>query len=185
MKAPRRGGQRPPANKATPQPSSAPSLTAVTLKRVQGDEWQLVAPRCAVQRADDIDEVDKMIAAGESEIAADELRFLLEECPNFLQAHQTLGQIALEAEDYPLARGHFGHVFDLVRKLWQQESARGTLPYRIPENQPVHESGKGLAWSLHHLQNDALALQVVNQLLVWEPTDPLGMRPWLTQWAAK
>ncbi|MBS0208912.1 MAG: hypothetical protein JSS27_08160 [Planctomycetes bacterium] len=178
----RPSGRQGPAKKPSQPAPRETSPTAVSIRRAAGDEWQLVLPRCAQQRAEDMEEVDAMIAAGEPEIAADELRFLLQECPDFLVAHQTLGQIALEAEDFALARGHFGYVFDLARKVWERAGARGTLPYRMIENQSVHESGKGLGWSLHHLQNDTLALEVVRQLLAWEPTDPLGVRPWLGLW---
>ncbi len=179
--------KRPEPRRQKPKPAGARPTGAeskLDLRRVAAGVWRLVPSRCALARADDMDEVDAMIAGGEPEIAADELRFLLQECPDFLQAHQTLGQIALEADDFSLSRGHFGHVFDLVRKLWQSHQADGQLPYQFAENQPVHESGKGLAWSLHQLKNDPLARDVVQQLLDWDPLDPLGVRAWLTQWNA-
>ena len=54
-----------------------------------------------------------MVEAGETEIARDELVWLLSECPDFLEAHVHLGLIALEEEDAKLARGHFGRAYEL------------------------------------------------------------------------
>jgi DNA-binding transcriptional LysR family regulator len=59
-----------------------------------------------------------MIEAGETEVARDELVWLLSECPDFLDAHLHLGLIALEEEDPKLARGHFGRAYELcIRAL--------------------------------------------------------------------
>ncbi|MEI6241624.1 MAG: hypothetical protein WCR51_14660, partial [Planctomycetia bacterium] len=76
-----------------------------------GSAWEFVHPRCARKRRDDIGEVEAMVAAGEAEIARDELVWLLSECPDFLEAHLHLGLIALEDDDPKLARGHFGRAY--------------------------------------------------------------------------
>ena len=58
--------------------------------------------------ADDLEEVRAMIAAGETDVAADELRWLLEVCRDMIEAHFLLGKLAAEAQqDVPLARGPF------------------------------------------------------------------------------
>ena len=36
-----------------------------------------------------------MLAAGENEVARDELRWLLDGCPDFIAAHRMLGELAL------------------------------------------------------------------------------------------
>lgn len=119
-----------------------------------------------------------MLAAGEADVARDELRWLLEDCPDFLAAHQKLGEIATEHDDPRLARAHFGHVFDLVRKALSAAAHADSLLYELPENHAAHESGKGLAWSLRQLGEAALAREVVEQLLRWDPSDPLGVGAW-------
>src|SRR5262245_42144351 len=78
-----------------------------------GPAWELVHPRCALARADDMDDVRQMVEHGETEIAVDELRWLLNGCSDFIDAHRLLGELALGAEDFPLARGHFGYAFRL------------------------------------------------------------------------
>jgi len=93
-----------------------PSADRITLARREasdGAAWEIVQPRCARNRRDDIAEVEAMIEAAETEIARDELVWLLSECPDFLEAHVHLGLIALEEGDPKLARGHFGRAYEL------------------------------------------------------------------------
>ena len=66
-----------------------------------------------------------MIAAGETEIARDELVWLLSECPDFLEAHVHLGLIALEEGDPKLARGHFGRAYELCLRALDAEARGG------------------------------------------------------------
>jgi hypothetical protein len=146
--------------------------------------WELVHPRCAREREDDLLEVEEMLAAGEVEVARDELRYLLGDCANFLAAHQKLGEIAFEEQEWALARAHFGHVFHSAAKALPPQAAAGPLLYGLASNQPPHESGKGLAWSLHKLGRDELSREVLEQLLAWDASDPLNVRPWLTAWPA-
>ena len=40
----------------------------------ENDVWEFLHPRCALDRAEDIEEVETMFEAGEGEIAKDELR---------------------------------------------------------------------------------------------------------------
>ncbi|MFM8704900.1 MAG: hypothetical protein ACKOHG_13725, partial [Planctomycetia bacterium] len=81
-----------------------------------GKSWELVHPRCARRRREYIEEVEAMVEAGETEIARDELVWLLSECPDHLDAHVQLGLIALEDGVPKLARGHFGSAYELVFK---------------------------------------------------------------------
>ena len=73
----------------------------------------LVHPRCARDRAEDLEEVRAMIEAGETEIAIDEVRWLLSDCSEFIAAHVALGELAVAAGDLPLARGHYGAGYQL------------------------------------------------------------------------
>ncbi|MBX7165993.1 MAG: hypothetical protein K1X74_06555 [Pirellulales bacterium] len=136
--------------------------------------WMLVAPRDARQRAEDVEEVAAMLEAGEWEIAEDELRWLLGDCHDFLDAHALLGEIALERQDWALARGHFGYAWELGRAALSAAGVSGLLPYAIAANQPLLNSGKGLAWCLHKQGHHRLALDVLAQLRALDPTDPLG-----------
>ncbi len=145
--------------------------------------WKLVHPPCAKEREDDLEEVQKMLDAGETEIAVDELRYLLEDCGSLIHAHRLLGEAALAQNDLPLARGHFGYAYELGRGALPAEGLPGPLPYRFVENQALLESAKGLAWSLHELDKPNLALKVLRDLIRWDPSDPLGVQRWIDGWA--
>lgn len=156
--------------------SDAPSRTAVRLRKVaEPDVWEFVHPRCALERAEDIEELQKMLDAGEFEIAVDELRWLLEECKDFILAHKMLGELAMLDGDVPLARGHFGYAFNIGTKALRQEGVRGQVPYHLENNQAFLEAGKGLLWCLKELGKRELGLEVADQMLSFDTSDPLGI----------
>ncbi len=137
-------------------------------------EWELVHPPCAQERQEDLEEVMEMLDAGEIDVAIEELRWLLEGCSDLVRAHQLLGEIALSEGDFPLARGHFGYAFDICRAGMPPAGLPGPLPYRLADNQPLHEAAKGLALCLEQLGNRDLARTVLGELQRWDPSDPLG-----------
>ncbi len=116
-----------------------------------------------------------MLAAGETEIAKDELVWLLDECHDFFDAHRLLGEIALADEDFALARGHFGAAYRAGQRAIQKAGNPRPVPYSLAANQAFHESGKGLVWCLTKLGKAELAAEVVEYLLSCDPTDPLGV----------
>jgi hypothetical protein len=120
-----------------------------------------------------------MIAADELEIAIDEVRWLLNGCTDFMEAHKTLGELALLEPDLKLARGHFGYAFQIGTKALDQANCRGSLPYRIVANQAFHEAGKGLAYCLKQLDKPNMLRGVVETMLRCDATDPLGVRGFL------
>lgn len=122
-----------------------------------------------------------MLDAGETEIAIDELRWLLDGCSDLVGAHQLLGQIALEQGDLRLARGHFGYAYDICRAAVSGKREI-VLPYGVAENQSLHEAAKGLAWCLAELGKPELARDVLRQMLDWDPSDPLAVSPLLEKW---
>jgi hypothetical protein len=126
-----------------------------------------------------------MLEAGETDVATDELRWLLEDCRDLLAAHRLLGEIALTSGEVALARAHFGYAYDIALAAMPPEGLAGTLPGSLAENEVLHESAKGLAWCLHELRRREQALDVVRQMLAWDPADPLGVGAWLTQWQAE
>jgi len=135
-----------------------------------------VHPRCARERAEDIEEVQEMIDGGEAEIAVEELRWLLGGCHDFLEAHMLLGAIALsESEDLGLARGHFGYAYQLGLTAVRRAGMPSPLPYVRPANQAFFEAGKGLAHSLQGLGKTKMAREVLQTLLKLDPSDPLGL----------
>ena len=153
------------------------SATQLRVRKVAGeDAWEFVNPRCAADRAEDLEEVRKMIDAGETEIATDELRWLLNGCSDFLEAHKTLGELALLESDIPLARGHFGYAFQIGKKALDAAGCRGLVPYRLASNTAFHEAGKGLAFSLRELGKRELLTPVLETLLRCDPSDPLGVQ---------
>lgn len=117
----------------------------LTLKRHEspaGTAWEFVHPRCARRRRADMEEVEAMVEAGETEIARDELVWLLSECPDFLDAHVHLGLIALEEEDPKLARGHFGRAYELCMRALETAGNPQPLPYSLDGNRPFYEAAK-------------------------------------------
>jgi Flp pilus assembly protein TadD len=122
-----------------------------------GPGWEFVHPRCARKRRDDIEEVEAMVAAGEAEIARDELVWLLSECPDFLEAHLHLGLIALEDDDPKLARGHFGRAYELAG------------------NKAFFEAAKGLVHCLVATGKLTVAEDIVRRTTTLDPTDPLAL----------
>jgi hypothetical protein len=52
-------------------------------------------------------------------------------------------------------------------------------------NQGFFESAKGLAWCLHQLDMQDMAQTVLEEMLKCDPTDPLGVREWQTQWKTR
>ena len=125
-----------------PLPSVSRAATEIRLRRVAPEGWELVEPRCARDRADDIEEVQTMIAAGEIEIARDEIHWLLQGCHDFLEAHKLLGELAYAEHDLPLARGHFGYAFRIGQQAIARAGNRRPIPYKLPRNQAFHQSGK-------------------------------------------
>lgn len=161
------------------RPSVGRAATEIRLRHVAPEGWELVEPRCARDRADDMEEVQTMIAAGEIEIARDEIRWLLQGCHDSLAAHKLLGELAYAEHDLPLARGHFGYAFRLGQQAIARAGNPRPIPYKLPGNQAFHESGKALALCLIQLDKRELAAEVVRDLVSYDPTDPLGVRAML------
>ncbi|HET6878801.1 MAG TPA: hypothetical protein VFI31_01450 [Pirellulales bacterium] len=158
--------------------------TALRVRRRSGEKaWELVHPRCALERAEDLEEVQQMLDGGETEIALDELRWLLNGCSDFVAAHRMLGELALADGDLRLARGHFGYAYEIALSAFPPRGLDGPLPYRLAANQAFHEAAKGLAWSLHELGKIKLARRVLDQMLACDPSDPLGVTTWKQAWA--
>lgn len=116
-----------------------------------------------------------MLAAGEVEIAADELRWLLSGCPQFLDAHLVLGELAAREEDWELARGHFGYGYRLGLEALDEVGAGGPVPYANRANQSWYHCGRGLIQALLKLGREKLAREVRDRLLRGDPSDPLEL----------
>jgi len=154
----------------------------VKLRRcTTGDGWELAHPRCALERREDLEEVEAMITGGETEIAIDELRWLLDGCHGCIAAHRMLGELALAGGDTKLARAHFGYAFELGAAAIRTARLPVRLPYDRPANQPFLEAAKGLAHCLCELGRPKKAADVLRQLLACDASDPLGVRAWLEQ----
>lgn len=157
--------------------------SSVKARRRSDGLWELVHPPCALERAEDLEEVQAMIDGGETELAVDELRWLLEECRDFIEAHYLLGEIAFEARDFRLARGHFGYACELGWTALPTNRPFGTLSYSLPANQPLFHATKGLAGCLNELNKRKTALAVLNELLAWDASDPLGTASLKATWS--
>ena len=115
-----------------------------------------------------------MIAGGAIDVAIDELRWLLDGCSDFLAAHTLLGELAL-SEDVSLARGHFGHAYQLGLTAIRHAGRPYPMPYSYVANRPFFHAGRGLADCLDRLDLTPMAIEVIELLLVCDPTDPLGL----------
>lgn len=147
----------------------------IRVRQVRGGEaWELVHPPCASERADDLAEVRQMIDAGETDIAKDELLWLLEGCRDLISAHRLLAEIALQEGNMTLSRAHFGYAYQLGIDALPTSGFQGHLLYRLPPNHDFLESAKGLAGCLRQLGKHQKARDVLKNLLALDPSDPLG-----------
>jgi len=151
------------------------AIVVVRCESPAGVAWEIVQPRCARKRREDIEEVEAMVKAGETEIAREELVWLLSECPDFLEAHVHLGLIALEEDDPKLARGHFGRAYELCLRAIEAAGSPKLLPYSLGGNKPFHEAAKGLVHCLLETGRKQMAQDVCRRIAPFDPTDPLGI----------
>jgi len=122
-----------------------------------------------------------MIAAGETEIARDELRWLLDECHAFIEAHALLGDLALTENDFKLARGHYGYAYQLGLRAIEQATDATSVSGNNPANQPFFHAGQGLVRCLVKMGKRGLAQDVAKRLLQLDSTDPVGLRSMLSR----
>jgi len=145
-------------------------------RTLDGRSWGFAHPRGARETAEDMEEVRLMIDAGECEIALDELRWLLADCAENIAAHTLLGELAAEAGDFPLARGHYGAGYQIGLQTLRRAKMPKPLLYSQPANRAFFEAGQGLIGSLEKLGKSAMANEVVTTLIELDPSDPLQLR---------
>jgi hypothetical protein len=150
-------------------------------RSTDGKSWVFIHPRCARDRAEDLEEVQMMIEAGETDIALDELRWLLSGCSEFIAAHVLLGDIARDVNDLPLARGHYGAGYQLGLQSLRRAKMPKPLLYVQLANQSFFEAGRGLVWSLEKLGKPQMAEEVMSTLIELDPSDPLHLRTMLDE----
>jgi tetratricopeptide (TPR) repeat protein len=146
-----------------------------------GRGWVLVHPRSVREMAEDLEEVRAMIEAGELDVATDELRWLVSNCSEFIEAHELLGELALAQGDAALARGHFGFAVQLGLKTLERAKVQGPLSYRQPANESFFLASRGLVLALAKLNQLPKAQELVETLVKLDPTDPLGLRALLEE----
>ena len=155
---------------------SASSKGLGVRRSTDGNSWILVHPREARDRAEDLEEVQMMIEAGELDVALDELRWLLSDCSEFVAAHVLLGDIARDMNDLPLARAHYGAGYQLGLQTLRRAKMPKPLLYQQPANQPFFEAGRGLMWALEKMSKPQMADEVMSTLVELDPSDPLQVR---------
>jgi hypothetical protein len=169
------------AKKRSSQNSGGSSRVGVERGR-SGQGWTLTHPADVREGAEDLDEVREMIAGGESDVAVDELRWLLKTCPEWIEAHYLLGKLAVEVHaDVPLGRAHFGFGYQLGARAMERTGNPTPLPAMHPANRPWYDAGRGLAWCLAEIGKRDMALEVVEQLRRCDPSDPLGLGEWIDE----
>lgn len=162
------------AKRSNPRGSGSQGISVQRAK--SGNGWVLVHPRVAREMAEDLEELRVMIDAGETDVAIDELRWLLGTCPEIIEGHFLLGKLAAEVDhDVPLARGHFGTAYQLGLQALRRAKLPTPVPALHPANRTFYDAGRGLVWCLEKLGKHDMALEVVEQMLALDPGDPLGM----------
>jgi len=172
-KKPDRSASRPPGSDEDDDDDDLPAgvnPTRLQLRRLDGNRFAFQPPICAVDRQEDLDEVHTMIAGGELEIARDELLYLVGDCRGFLDAHNLLGELALEDEDIALARGHFGFAYEIGLDSLPK-GFRGVLPANKDYNKPFFLAGRGLARCLIARGKRTEGREVLRQLARFDPRD--------------
>jgi hypothetical protein len=165
----RRGGKK---GRWSPKTGGGPpNLSQLTLKRIEGKRYELIAPECAVDRDLDLEEAQAMRDGGEAECARDELLYLVADCRGFLEAHNLLGELALEEEDIPLARGHYGFAYECGLAALPQ-NFKGELPAGAGYNRHFHSAGRGLARCLIAKGNLIKGQEVLELLARFDPQEP-------------
>jgi hypothetical protein len=152
-----------------------PSATKLAIGRTDDGSFQLIHPRCAIKRRQDIEEVMQMIEAEETEIARDELRWLLSECHDFVDAHKLLGDIAVADGDLRLARGHYGYAYQLGIQAIDRAGGVASLAYFNEANRAFFEAGRGLVQCLLKIGKRGMARDVATRLQKLDATDPLQL----------
>jgi hypothetical protein len=164
-------GQPPePSDDDDPELSDKANPARLKLRRLDGNRFAFLAPVCAFDRQEDIEEVQTMIAAGELEIARDELLYLVSDCRGFLEAHNLLGELALEEEDISLARGHFGFAYEIGLDSLPP-GFRGILPAKRDYNRAFFLAGRGLARCLIARGQHQEGRDVLVQLAKFDPQE--------------
>lgn len=141
-----------------------PARGLLRMRRLDGNRFALQKPAAAFEREDDLDEVQQMIAAGEFEIARDELLYLVADSRSFLEAHNLLGELALEEEDIGLARGHFGFAYEVGLDSLGSDF-KGILPAGRDYNREFFRAGRGVARCLIARGDRAEGRAILEKLL--------------------
>jgi tetratricopeptide (TPR) repeat protein len=174
----RRKVERPPSTPGKPAAPSSQRGGQISVRQVPGEKaWELVHPASVLRRQEDMEEIRAMLAAGEIDVAVDELRWLLSGCRALLEAQKLLGEIALAENDLPLAQAHLGYAYEMgLAAIRGEKDFTGPLAYALAANQPFLEAGKGLAWCLQQQGDARSAAGVIRQLLELDPSDPFGLK---------
>lgn len=147
------------------------------LRRLAGNEYELVHPRGVRAMELDFQEGLELRKAGDPEAARDALRYALRGCGDNLWVHVALGQIALEDfKDPALARGHFGYAFELAERALPR-GFTGRLPSHSQANRPLYDAMAGLAYCYEALGRPADAAELRARASRWSSSAPRPDRP--------
>lgn len=170
---------------ASQNPQPAPSIDgellpvtrdcAVKVKLQKTGVWSFVQPRCVREREMDLEDVEGMLDAEEVEIARDELRWLLEGCPDNIAIHYWLGDLAMREQDVKLARGHYGYAYEIGHRALRKENFPTPLPMENEENELWFAAAKQLAWCLKLLEKKDLLSDVVKFVQHCDPQNTLQL----------
>ncbi len=109
-----------------------------------------------------------MLEHGDDELAEETLRWLLDGCSEFIEAHMLLGHVAENEHRLDLARAHYGYAFEIGKRAIPR-GFKGNIPSDRPANRPWYRAAAGLLRCLTE-QGELKKAEEVLQLIA--QTDP-------------
>ncbi len=148
---------------------------AVKVKKLASGVWTLVQPRCVRERELDLEDVEAMLDADEVDVARDELRWLLDGCPDNIAIHYWLGDLAMREQDVKLARGHYGYAYEIGHRALRSERFPTPLPGEHEANELWFAAAKQLAWCLKLMERKELLADVIKFVRHCDPANTLQL----------
>jgi hypothetical protein len=147
----------------------------------KSDCYEFELPRSVMDRKDDMDDVREMVKHNEIDIAIDELRWLLSDCHEMMEAHALLGILASEfddptPDDVELAIAHLECALDIGRAALNNRRLQAPLLYDRPTNLPFFQAGLAMIQLLRSQGDKQAADQLLQELIRLDPKLPLPLQ---------
>jgi len=143
--------------------------------------YEFDLPRSVMDRKDDMDDVRGMVKHDEIDVAIDELRWLLSDCPQLMEAHALLGILASEfddptPDDVELALAHLECALDIGRTALNFRRLQAPLLCDRPTNRPFFQAGLTMIRLLRSQGKKDAADRLLQELIRLDPKLPLPLQ---------